>query len=71
MRKGAHTLKGAVANFGAKEVVEKAKALEMIGKTGDLSSAEEAWRGLLSLLTEFVPELQAVLKRVTNEQVLM
>ena len=32
LNRAAHTLKGSVANFGAKTVVEKAKALEMTGE---------------------------------------
>ena len=64
-----HTMKGAVANFGAEAVVEQVRALEMMGKTGDLSASGEAWRGLQVQMETFVPELEAVLKRVTEEQV--
>jgi CheY-like chemotaxis protein len=69
--RAAHTLKGAVANFGAKAVVEQARALEMIGKNGDLSSADEGWRRLRALMAKLIPELQAALERATEEQVVM
>jgi HPt (histidine-containing phosphotransfer) domain-containing protein len=70
LRRAAHTLKGAVANFGAKAVVEKAEELETIGKTGDLSSAAEGSRALRALLNSFEPELRSALNRAT-EQVVM
>jgi two-component system sensor histidine kinase/response regulator len=69
--KAAHTMKGAVANFGAAAVVEQAKALEMIAKNGDLSSARQAVSSLQSLLARFKPVLQLALKRATEEQVVM
>ena len=71
LHRAAHTLKGSVANFGAKAVVEKAKALEMIGRSGDLSSAADGWRALRATMAKFVPELQAALVRATEEQVVM
>jgi HPt (histidine-containing phosphotransfer) domain-containing protein len=61
LRRAAHTLKGAVANFGAKTVVEQAKAIEMMGKDSDFESASRAMPGLRLRLEEFVPELQAAL----------
>ena len=71
MTRAAHTLKGAVANFGAKSVVEQARALEMMGKKGDLSSAEEGWRQLRALMSKLTPELQGALERATAPQVVM
>ena len=69
LRRAAHTLKGSIANFGAKSVVEKAQTLEMIGSSGNLSGAEEGLRALRSLMGEVVPELQAVLEKATHKQV--
>jgi len=69
LRRFAHTLKGAVANFGALAVVEQAKALEMMGKDGDLSSAGEAAEALRALIERFVPELHAALGRAAEKQV--
>ena len=68
--RAAHTLKGAVANFGAKAVVEQAEALETMGKDGKLSSAVEGGAALRALVSQFEPELQAALKRAM-EQVVM
>jgi two-component system sensor histidine kinase/response regulator len=70
LRRAAHTLKGAVANFGAKAVVEQAEALETMGKSGDLSSAADGSRALRALLNRFEPELRGALRRAA-EQVVM
>ncbi|MBF0531206.1 MAG: Hpt domain-containing protein [Deltaproteobacteria bacterium] len=42
VRKSAHTIKGAVSNFGAHEAVTAALALEKMARNGDLTSAPEA-----------------------------
>ena len=42
----AHTLKGAVGNFGAKEVSQSAEKLEMMADEGKLLGAEEALAAL-------------------------
>jgi HPt (histidine-containing phosphotransfer) domain-containing protein len=68
--RAAHTMKGAVANFGAAAVVEQARALEMAGKDGDLSSAGEGCRSLRALMDQLVPELEAALKEAKQEQVM-
>ena len=68
LRRAAHTLKGSIANFGAKSVVEKAQTLEMIGKSGNLSEAEEPLRALRRLMGEVVSELQAVLENATHRE---
>ena len=65
----AHTLKGAVATFGAEKVVAQAKALEMMGSSGDVSEAGEAWQSLRSLVEALEPELKAALQRTNGEQV--
>ena len=59
LRRAAHTMKGAVANFGAKAVVEQARTIEMIGKSGDLADAREATLVLRTLMDRFAPELEA------------
>ena len=41
-RRAAHSLKSNSANFGAVELSQKAKALEEMGKSGDLNQAGEA-----------------------------
>jgi len=39
----AHELKGAVGNFSAKSTFDAALRLEMMGRDGDMSEAEEAY----------------------------
>lgn len=46
IRTAAHTLAGSVANLGAVELVRLARALESLGKSGELSAAP----GLLAAL---------------------
>jgi CheY-like chemotaxis protein len=60
--RAAHTMKGAVANFGARAVVDQAKELEMMGKSGDLASADDAAQSLRALMNKLVPELESALK---------
>jgi CheY-like chemotaxis protein/HPt (histidine-containing phosphotransfer) domain-containing protein len=66
----AHSLKGAVGNFGAKAVVEQAAALETMGKTGNLSCAMEGSAALRARMREFEPELRAALD-IAMKQVVM
>ncbi len=67
--RAAHTMKGAVANFGAKAVVAQAKALETMGRDGDLASADEAVHSLRALMEKLVPELESALVKATQKQV--
>ncbi len=53
----AHTVKGAVANFGAKPSFDAALNLEKIGKSGDLSHAKEAFDVLKKELERLDQEL--------------
>jgi CheY-like chemotaxis protein len=69
VRRSAHTLKGAVANFGAAAVVERAKAIEMMGQDGDLSGATGALQSLRLRLEAFQPELRAALVDTIEKQV--
>ncbi|MHB0912699.1 MAG: response regulator [Armatimonadota bacterium] len=58
----AHTLKGTVGNFGYKPAFEASLRLEMIGRTGDWSHAEEAYKSLeekLSRLNSALSSLDA------------
>jgi HPt (histidine-containing phosphotransfer) domain-containing protein len=43
LRRAAHTLKGAAANFDAAGVVDAARSLEELGRTGELADAEGVW----------------------------
>jgi HPt (histidine-containing phosphotransfer) domain-containing protein len=55
LRRAAHALKGAVANFGAKPVVEQATTIETIGKCGDFAAARVAF----TRVRAFSPSLRA------------
>jgi two-component system sensor histidine kinase/response regulator len=65
--RAAHTMKGAVANFGAKAAVDQAKTLEMMGKAGDLVAAAAATQSLRALMEKLVPELESALVKATEK----
>ncbi len=46
VERAAHTLKGAVANFGARTVFEATMRMERLGHDGDLTGARRAWTPL-------------------------
>ena len=46
LRRAAHGLKGAAANFDAEGVVSAARALEEIGRTGEFGANDAAWQTL-------------------------
>jgi CheY-like chemotaxis protein/HPt (histidine-containing phosphotransfer) domain-containing protein len=46
LRRAAHGLKGAAANFDAEGVVQAARALEEMGRTGEFDAHEAVWRTL-------------------------
>ena len=56
----AHTIKGAVANFGANPAFEAAFNLEKIGKSEDLSSAVSAFDKLKQELERLEQELKRI-----------
>jgi CheY-like chemotaxis protein/HPt (histidine-containing phosphotransfer) domain-containing protein len=56
----AHTLKGSVGNFAAKNVFEAAFNLEKIGRSGDLTRAEEAFATLEKEIERLRPALVAL-----------
>jgi CheY-like chemotaxis protein len=66
--RAAHTMKGAVANFGARAVVDQAKELEMMGKSGDLEPANDAAQSLRALMQKLLPELESALEKATEKQ---
>jgi two-component system, sensor histidine kinase and response regulator len=65
--RAAHTMKGAVANFGARAVVDQATTLEMMGKSGDLESADDAAQSLRALMEKLVPELESAVEKATEK----
>ena len=46
LKLAAHTLKGALSNFAARDAVEAARLLEQMGKEGDLAGTDEALAAL-------------------------
>ncbi len=69
LRRAAHTLKGAVANFGAKAIIEQTVTLETIGRSGDLAEAGGATHALQDLLAALALELRAAVSKVEDTQV--
>jgi HPt (histidine-containing phosphotransfer) domain-containing protein len=65
--RAAHTLRGAVSNFGAAKVVEQARALEMMGRSGDISQAGEASQSLRALIEGLEPELKAAAEKAAGQ----
>ena len=64
LENAAHTLKGSVGNFGAKPAYEAALRLEMLGRSGDMSKADEALAALDSALLD----LNNILSRYNLEE---
>jgi two-component system, sensor histidine kinase and response regulator len=57
VERAAHSLKGSVANFGAKRIVDLAFQIEMLGKKGDLAAVPEVLTQLNATLAVLAPEL--------------
>ncbi|HEY7326466.1 MAG TPA: PAS domain S-box protein [Gemmataceae bacterium] len=53
VRRGAHSIKGAVTILGGKAAFEAAMRLETLARQGDLSQAEPAWQALQQSLEQF------------------
>jgi two-component system sensor histidine kinase/response regulator len=66
LMQAAHTLKGAVANFGADAAREAAFRLESIGRTGDLEPAHKAVGELESEILQFEQALAALAERLST-----
>lgn len=58
LERAAHSLKGAVANFGAEDVVKEAFELERMGRTGNLSHANGNLQRLCQVLYQLEHELR-------------
>lgn len=59
VRRGAHTLKGAVGTFGPSDAYDLALQLEMMGDRKDLNGANEVMQALEASLRELHPALEA------------
>jgi signal transduction histidine kinase/DNA-binding response OmpR family regulator len=60
LRRAAHGLKGAAANFDADEVVKAARTLEEIGRNGKFEDHESAWRALTTETERLISVLRTV-----------
>jgi two-component system sensor histidine kinase/response regulator len=60
LRLAAHTLKGAVGNFGAVAVCDAALRLETIGRDGNLAGAAEVFERLQAEVERLLPALTAL-----------
>ena len=63
LRKAAHTLKGAVANFSASAAYESASILEKTARNKELTGAEEQFLKLKSEFESVITEM----KRIANK----
>jgi two-component system, sensor histidine kinase and response regulator len=64
LEREAHSLKGAVGNFGAKEAYEAAYRLEVLGKEGKMATAAEELSNLERALNELISEMKSVLQEM-------
>jgi two-component system sensor histidine kinase/response regulator len=66
LEREAHSLKGAVGNFGAKEAYEAAHRLEKLGNDGEMARTEEGLSNLERALNELASEMRIVLQEMTK-----
>jgi two-component system sensor histidine kinase/response regulator len=64
LEREAHSLKGAVGNFGAKEAYELAYRLEKLGKERKMATAEQGLLNLERSLNELASEMKIVLQEM-------
>jgi HPt (histidine-containing phosphotransfer) domain-containing protein len=57
VKRAAHTLKGAVGNFGAAAVFDVGQRLENMAQAGDLADAQRSFGELQMLMARLTPEL--------------
>jgi CheY-like chemotaxis protein len=60
LKAAAHTLKGAVGNFGATAAFDAAHDLEMMGRRGDLADADDTLGRLQQELSRLLPALSRI-----------
>jgi CheY-like chemotaxis protein/HPt (histidine-containing phosphotransfer) domain-containing protein len=64
LEREAHSLKGAVGNFGAKEAYEVAHRFEKLGEEGEMAMAAAGLSSLESALSELASEMKIVLQEM-------
>ena len=65
LTQAAHALKGSVGNFTTREPFEVARALEQIGRHGDIGQASQVVVKLEHALSQLTPELENLRLEVT------
>ncbi|MFA5519578.1 MAG: Hpt domain-containing protein [Spirochaetota bacterium] len=60
LRKAAHTLKGAVANFSAPAAYEAASILEQTGKNRELTNADDQFLKLKTEIDSVIKEMKKI-----------
>jgi HPt (histidine-containing phosphotransfer) domain-containing protein len=60
LQRAAHALKGSVGNFCAQKAFDAALRLEKMGKSENLSEAEEAWSALEAEIERLQPALETL-----------
>jgi len=66
LEREAHSLKGAVGNFGAKEAYEVADHLEKLGKEGEIAMAAEELSNFEIAFKELLSEMKIVLQEMNK-----
>jgi PAS domain S-box-containing protein len=66
LKHAAHTLKGAVSNFGAEPAIAAAQRLEAMGQRGDLDGAGDALSELRAALGRFQPALEQLVVELST-----
>ena len=66
LEREAHSLKGAIGNFGAREAYEVAHRLEKLGKEGEMAMAAEELSNLESAIKELLSEMKIVLQEMNK-----
>ena len=65
LERAAHTLKGRLAFFGIHKVRDQAAALELMGRTNDVSRATQAWAEIESEMIRVLIELHSLSREQT------
>jgi HPt (histidine-containing phosphotransfer) domain-containing protein len=66
LEREAHSLKGAVGNFGADDAYEAAYHLEKLGKSGSMATAEKGLSNLEKTFDILISEMKIVLGRMSR-----
>lgn len=67
LERAAHSLKGAVANFGAGEAYEAAYQLEKLGNAGKLDKAKAEMQSLEKAMEALASDMNTTLEGMANE----